>query len=144
MRRVVLLCGPPGAGKTTAAIEGAVKHRLTVYDRDDARWASEREFVAALRKVGYDRDAQAVVIRSAASSSARKKAARLVDATEVYLITGDMRELERRVADRGRDVRREIAGLHGWFNRFDHGDGVTEFPGWDNITAGQDVVVRSW
>lgn len=140
VRRVVLLCGPPGAGKTTAALTSG----LYVYDRDDEHWTSERQFTSALRDLAIKRDAQAVVIRSAASSSARTKAARLVRATETYLILGELRELERRIAHRRQgDVRREIAGLHAWFDRFDHHDGVPEFPGWE-LTQSDGAIVRQW
>ena len=140
MRRVVMLCGPPGAGKSTAALASG----LYVYDRDDPHWTSETQFRDALRKLARDSRAQAVAIRSAASSSARAKAAAMIRATEVYLLMGEIRELERRIASRGQgDVRREIAGLHAWFERFDRADGVMDFPGWQATSSGAEVV-RAW
>lgn len=59
MRFVVLLCGPPGAGKTTAARASG----LAVFDSDEPRWSSRAEFTAALTQLGATPDAQAVVIR---------------------------------------------------------------------------------
>ena len=44
MRRVVLICGPPGAGKTTLA----KTLDLTVYDIDDPDWISEAQFRRAI------------------------------------------------------------------------------------------------
>ena len=66
-RLVVLLFGPAGAGKTTAARSSG----LTVFDRDDEKWSGERQFTQALRRLALDPSARAVVIRSGATSSAR-------------------------------------------------------------------------
>ncbi len=129
-RVVVLLCGPAGAGKTTAARESG----LTVYDRDDPQWAGEREFTAALENLARDPRARAVVIRSAASSSARAKAAALIGATHTYLLVADPRELAHRVARRNRaDKDHGLASIRTWFERFDRDDDVPEFPGWPAV-----------
>lgn len=139
MRQVVVLCGPPGAGKTTAAHASG----LQVFDRDDPQWTSESEFTAALAQLRADPTAQAVVIRSAATSSARAKAARLVGAKHIYILLADRSELMRRITTRGRhDARHSKAGVDTWFARFDRNDAVPVFPGWGS-TAEADLGVLS-
>jgi 5-methylcytosine-specific restriction endonuclease McrA len=132
-RLVVLLCGPAGAGKTTAARHSG----LTVYDRDDPQWTGERHFLAALRRLGRTPTARAVVIRAGASSSARAKAAALVQATHVYLLTAPPDELGRRIAHRGRaDAQQGLASIRTWHAQHDQDDGVRAFPGWDALGPG--------
>lgn len=132
-RRVVILCGPPGAGKTTAARASG----LLVFDRDDDRWSSEREFTDALRLLAHDAHAQAVVIRSGASSSARAKWSRMVAATHVFMVMASPAECVRRVRERGRDdLRNGVAAVPRWFESFDERDGVQLFLGWGALGEG--------
>lgn len=145
MRRVVLLFGPAGAGKTTAARESG----LRVFDRDDDQWSGERQFTDALAGLALEQSARAVVIRSGATSSARRKAAQLVRATETYLVTAPPKECIRRVQRRGREDKRfGVASVGRWFDLFDHEDGVRAFPGWDAVDAMSDedetTTVRGW
>lgn len=134
---VVILCGPAGAGKTTAAHESG----LPVYDRDDPQWTTESQFTQAIARLADDPDARAVVIRSAASSSARAKAVALTGATHVYLLTLPERELGRRVARRNRDDKvRGLASIRTWFAKHDRDDHVQEFPGWDQVDEGAPAV----
>lgn len=126
-RTVVLLCGPAGAGKTTAARASG----LTVYDRDDQQWTSEKEFTTALAQLAHDRGARVVVIRSGSTSTARARAAQLIGATHVYLMVNEPAELERRVRQRDRaDKVRGVVSISSWFDRFDRDDNVEAFPGW--------------
>lgn len=129
-RSVVLLCGPAGAGKTTAARASG----LEVFDRDDPQWPDERTFRAAISLLAGDPAARAAVIRSGATSSARAKAASLTRATHVYLILAPPDELGYRIARRGRaDSREGLASIKTWFADHDIDDGVPRFPGWETI-----------
>lgn len=129
-RLVVVLCGPPGAGKTTAARQSG----LTVFDRDDPQWASEQHFTTTIARLADDPHARAVVIRSGATSAARARTRSLVNATHVLVMLADRQELVNRIKQRGRDDRvQTIAGVKTWLNRFDRNDGVPSFDGWSRI-----------
>ena len=129
-RTVVVLCGPAGAGKTTLArLSG-----LTVYDRDDPEWQSEKHFTTKLADLAKDPRARAVVIRSGATSSARMRAAKLTGATHVFVVLAEPKVCQQRVIERGRADRiRGVASVPRWFADFDRMDGVKDFPGWAEI-----------
>lgn len=130
MRTVVLLCGPPGAGKTTAARASG----LQVFDRDDAEWESDQHFASALDQVGRTPHARCVVIRSCATSSARAKVVDQIQATQVRMLMRSREELVSRVVRRGRDDwLRTIAGIDRWLGRYDREDGVRVFESWDEV-----------
>lgn len=128
MREVIVIFGPPGAGKTTLAREIAGRGGLRVFDSDDAVWRGEAHFRAALRHVGRDPSARAVVIRAGATRSARGKVVQMVGATEVRLLDLPLGECVSRIQGRGTDVRRGIAAARSWWRRFEPGEPVLPAP----------------
>ncbi|GAB6938350.1 hypothetical protein JCM11754A_18760 [Isoptericola variabilis] len=128
-RLVVLLFGPPGAGKSTLAHELAAQLGLQVLDRDDHQWRSERQFRAMLRTVGADPNASAVVIRTGASSTARAKAQQLVRATHGYLLDPGYDVCAQRVRARRRQVADSLRGVAAWYAAHDRVDRVPAWPG---------------
>lgn len=116
-RRVTLICGAPGSGKTTLAHATG----LAVYDLDDPQWhGSDRLFRDALRALAQDPLAQAAVIRCAATPSARAKAARMCGATDVIVLDTDLQTCIERITARCRgDVRQQIAAAQGWWKSYE-------------------------
>jgi GTPase SAR1 family protein len=139
-RCVVLLFGPPGAGKTTLAHQCG----LRVYDRDDAEWGQdEGRFRAALKALGRDLHAQAVVIRAGSTERARTQHRLMVAATHAYLLYVDERTAQHRVKVRARDPRDHVNVVN-WFARYDHGSDVQPWPGtWEAALTHRELT-RSW
>jgi broad-specificity NMP kinase len=144
-RRVVLVCGPPGAGKTTRARALAEAEGLAVYDWDDPQWIGEAHFLQAMRAVGADASARAVVIRCAATRARRAQAAALCRATDIEVLVEDPEVCLARILERGRgDVRKQMRGVRTWFaeERADRVPYRTDAPAPTRATRG--VVSRAW
>lgn len=122
-RRVVLIYGPPAAGKTTKAREMG----LPIFDRDESRWANEEAaFQRALAAIGTNPRAQAVVIRSGATASSRERWEQLLRPTDIIMLNPGRKECERRAQHRAREdrpgpIRSTMAAIANWFATHDDG-----------------------
>ncbi|WP_205849881.1 AAA family ATPase [Nakamurella flava] len=123
-RRVVLVLGPPGSGKSTFARSLG----LPVFDLDDERWrGNDFRFRQAVETAALAPAAKCVVIRTGATATARAAARRLCDPTEVVVMDTDEAVCVERVRRRGRaPIDFQLNGIRDWFasDRSDLSDAV--------------------
>lgn len=122
-RTVLLVCGPPGAGKTTTARDLAASLGLTVYDLDDPHWhQSEAMFRAGIRHLRYDPEARAVVIRAGAHLDARRTWARTIGATNTHTMATSYDLCRSRILTRNRTrppIAHQLAALAQWWATYE-------------------------
>ncbi|WP_043642989.1 AAA family ATPase [Nocardioides alkalitolerans] len=118
-RRVVLVCGPPGAGKSTHADQLARDHGLDVYDIDRPPYlGNRRAFNRDTAALADQPHARAVVIRAGATRAARDQAAARIRATETTVLDVDAATCIDRLTTRGQStqhIAREIAAVRDWW-----------------------------
>lgn len=110
MRRVILIVGAPGSGKTTLA------KRLTPRRLERERYPSDHAFRAAVTRACADPDADLAVIRCCPTPAEQAEWEALTQATEVIVMPTSKATCIRRVTARARPRwRGEIAAIDHWF-----------------------------
>lgn len=112
MRRVILVTGPPCAGKSTYVAQHAQLGDL-ILDQDAL---GARRMTAALAHIATMADGTAWVIRCAPGPTARRALARRIHATELVHLVQPEPTLVQRAARRPHP-RRHIAAVAQWFTR---------------------------
>ena len=136
-RLVVLITGPPAAGKTTTARLS----QLRVYDRDDPRWAgprAETRFRAALAQLGRTPRARAVIIRSGPTARGRADTITTARATHSYRLAVPPETSHQRITELAPpDAPAQHRAIAHWWERHKqdpYSDAQPDWPGgWDKV-----------
>lgn len=112
-RRVVLIVGPPAAGKSTLARQLAADEGLTHLERE--QFADDPEFLAAAHHATTPAAARVVVVRCCPKITEQADLERSLGATETIVLDPDPQLCIRRAALRRRTGwRREIHAITVW------------------------------
>jgi hypothetical protein len=112
LRQVVLVAGPPCAGKSTYVAQRRQPGDI-VLDQDAI---GADAFKRGLARVGLMTEGRAWVIRCAPGALARAELAKRIRATDVVVLIPTPGELSRRGAGRP-DTRRVVGAIREWFRR---------------------------
>jgi hypothetical protein len=114
VRRVALILGPPGGGKTTYGREYSTLHRLTLYDRDD--WPSDRAYLAAVGTACTPPTARVAVLRTGTTPLGRARILETTAPTHVVVLEVPRATCVHRVRARGRpNLEHQLHGIDAWF-----------------------------
>ena len=110
MRRVILIVGPPGSGKTTHAMATGLRH----LERE--QFPTDHAFRAAATRAANKPGAQLAIIRCCPTLTEQAEWVAMIGATEVHVMPTDQDECIRRCRRRGRSRwRGEVAAVERWF-----------------------------
>ena len=113
-RRVVLIVGPPGAGKTTLATTMAEAEDLQHIERED--YEDDDQYKREAHRLAHEPDAQLITIRCCITMEEQAEWVGRIDPTETIIVDTPEREAIHRCKMRGRaNWRSEVVAVRRWW-----------------------------